>query len=111
MCSGARRTTSMPLCCNGSKYGICASTTTFKYTDLKLKMDKEGLDAEFKVENVGDFSGSAVPMLFLTFPDNIGEYPEYIFKGFEKILLEPGESKNISIVMSKGTRNVTAQNT
>ena len=78
-------------------FGFGLTYTTFKYTDLNLKMDKEGLDAEFKVENVGDFSGSAVPMLFLTFPDSIGEYPEYIFKGFEKILLEPGESRNVSI--------------
>ena len=36
-------------------------------------------------------------MMFLTFPDSIGEYPKYIFKGFEKIELEVGETKNVTI--------------
>ena len=78
-------------------FGFGLTYTTFKYTDLKLKIGKEGLDAEFNVENIGNCSGSAVPMLFLTFPESIGEYPKYIFKGFEKLLLEPGESKNVTI--------------
>ena len=37
-------------------------------------------------------------MMFLTFPSNIGEYPEYIFKGFEKIEIEPGETKPVEIL-------------
>ena len=61
-------------------------------------MNEKGLFAEFSVKNAGSISGSAVPMMFLTFPDSIGDYPKYIFKGFEKIELEPGETKNVIIV-------------
>ena len=61
-------------------------------------MSKEGLNTEFTVKNVGSVSGSAVPMLFLTFPDSIGDYPKYIFKGFEKVELKAGESKNVTIL-------------
>ena len=60
-------------------------------------MSSEGLTAEFVVKNVGTVTGSAVPMMFLTFPESIGDYPKYIFKGFEKVELEPGETKNVSI--------------
>ena len=61
-------------------------------------MNKEGLTAEFSVKNAGSVSGSAVPMMFLSFPESIGDYPKYIFKGFEKVELKPGESKNVNIV-------------
>ena len=36
-------------------------------------------------------------MLFLTFLENVGEYPNHIFKGFEKINLNPGKSKSVTI--------------
>ncbi len=39
--------------------------------------------------------------MFLTFPDNIGDYPKYIFKGFDKIELQPEESKNVNIKADK----------
>ena len=86
---------------NGKKpvfpFGFGLTYTTFEYSDLKINMNEEGLFAEFQVKNEGSTSGSAVPMIFLTFPDSIGDYPKYIFKGFEKIELEPGETKNVII--------------
>ena len=78
-------------------FGFGLTYTKFDYFDLKVRMKEEGLIAEFTVKNVGKVSGSAVPMMFLTFPDNIGDYPKYIFKGFDKIELQPGESKNVNI--------------
>ena len=78
-------------------FGYGLTYTSFAYSDLTVSMKKEGLTAEFNVKNIGEVSGSAVPMMFLTFPNNIGEYPEYIFKGFEKILLKPGETQKVTI--------------
>jgi beta-glucosidase len=78
-------------------FGFGLTYTTFEYSDLRLNMNNEGLTAEFVVKNSGIATGSAVPMMFLTFPESIGEYPGYIFKGFEKIELEPGETKNVII--------------
>ena len=78
-------------------FGHGLTYTTFDYSDLKLNMNEEGLFAEFNVKNEGSVSGSAVPMMFLSFPDSIGDYPKYIFKGFEKVELEPGETKNVII--------------
>ena len=78
-------------------FGHGLTYTSFEYSDLKVSINKDGLTAEFNVKNIGKISGSAVPMLFLTFPESIGEYPEYIFKGFDKILLEPDEKKKVII--------------
>jgi len=79
-------------------FGFGLSYTTFNYSDLKLNMNETGLEAIFNVTNTGNVKGKAVPMMFLTFPSSIGEYPEGIFKGFEKIELEPGQTKSVSIL-------------
>ena len=79
-------------------FGYGLTYTTFDYNNFKVSMNETGLTAEFTIKNSGSVSGSAVPMMFLTFPKNIGDYPEYIFKGFEKIELEPGETKTVSIL-------------
>ena len=78
-------------------FGFGLTYTTFEYNNYKVSINKEGLTAEFTVKNTGTVNGSAVPMLFLTFPDYIGDYPKYIFKGFEKIELNPGEIKDVTI--------------
>ena len=79
------------------QFGFGLSYTTFEYTDLKKKKKNEGLICKFKIKNTGSISGKAVPMLFLTFPDSIGDYPKYIFKGIEKIELKVGEEKEVMI--------------
>ena len=79
-------------------FGFGLSYTTFDYRDLVLKMNETGLTATFNVINTGNVTGKAVPMMFLTFPSSIGEYPEGIFKGFEKVEIEPGETKSVSIL-------------
>ena len=79
-------------------FGYGLSYTTFNYSDLKVSMDKSGLTAEFKIKNTGKVVGKAVPMMFLTFPENIGDYPKYIFKGFEKVEIKPGETETVKIL-------------
>ena len=78
-------------------FGYGLSYTTFSYTDLKLTLNKTGLYATFIVSNDGKVDGSAVPMMFLTFPKYIGDYPEYILKGFEKVEIKSGENKEVTI--------------
>jgi beta-glucosidase len=80
-------------------FGFGLSYTTFNYSDLKVNMKKEGLICEFKIKNTGSFKGKAVPMLFLSFPDSIGDYPKYIFKGYEKVDLKPLEEKEVKIIV------------
>ena len=79
-------------------FGFGLSYTTFEYSDLNVNMDKNGLTAEFKIKNTGDRTGKAVPMMFLTFPESIGDYPPYIFKGFEKVEIQPGQTETVKIL-------------
>ena len=79
-------------------FGHGLSYSTFEYNNLSLSIDKEGLKANFIITNNSTENGQAVPMMFITFPDNIGEYPKHIFKGFEKLQISPGESKNVTII-------------
>ena len=79
-------------------FGFGLSYTKFNYNDLQVSLNKEGLKATFKVKNIEDISGSAVPMMFITFPNYIGDYPAYILKGFEKVEINPGETKTVTII-------------
>jgi len=79
-------------------FGHGLTFTKFEYTGLKVSLNKDGLTAEFKLKNVGKVIGQAVPMMFLTFPDSVKDYPKHIFKGFDKIELKPDEIKTVTIV-------------
>ena len=50
-------------------------------------MTKEVLTVTFYISNESGINGKVVLMLFITFPDSIGDYTTspYILKGFEKI--------------------------
>jgi beta-glucosidase len=74
-------------------FGFGLSYTTFRYEDLQV--ERTG-DADFSVKvritNTGSRKGAEVVQLYLGFPAAAEEPPGQL-KGFEKIPLEPGESK------------------
>ena len=78
-------------------FGHGLSYTTFEYSDLSVKMEEKGLTATVNVKNAGKMKGSAVVLLYLTFPSEIGDYPEYILKGFEKVEVDVGKTKSVEI--------------
>ena len=79
-------------------FGHGLSYSYFEYNNLFLTIDKDGLKATFVVSNNSTETGYAVPMMFLTFPEHIGEYPKHILKGFEKVEISPGNSKKVTII-------------
>ena len=79
-------------------FGWGLTYSNFEYNNLSLTMSIEGLKASFYVSNNSKLTGSAVPMMFITFPENIGDYPKYIFKGFEKVEIKSGEKKKVEIL-------------
>ncbi|KAH6976415.1 glycosyl hydrolase family 3 N terminal domain-containing protein [Ilyonectria sp. MPI-CAGE-AT-0026] len=50
-----------------------------------------------KVTNTGSIAGATVPQLYVSFPQGgtPAGTPLHVLRGFEKVFLEPGESKNI----------------
>ena len=63
------------------------------------------MKATFKVTNTGNVDGAAVPMLFLDYPTIIAlkdiPYPSKLLKGFEKIFIRKGETKDVVITIDE----------
>ena len=80
-------------------FGYGLSYTTFAYSDLKLSADsiKEGdkLTAKITIKNTGDVAGAEVVQLYVKDVESTIFRPEKELKGFQKVYLEPGESKEI----------------
>ena len=58
----------------------------FENNSISASMSNEGLKINFKIKNIGNIEGEAVPMVFLKFPDGIKTedgYPDKLFKGFD----------------------------
>jgi len=74
-------------------FGFGLSYTTFEYADLKVT-DKE---ATFTIKNTGSVDGAEVAQLYVS-PKNASVFrPEKELKGFSKVFLKAGESKEVTI--------------
>ena len=86
-------------------FGYGMSYTTFEFDkdkNISATMTKEGLKIKFSMKNVGAMEGEAVPMVFLKFPDDIeaqDEYPDKLFKGFDKKWIKPNEAVEFEILV------------
>ncbi|NMH86794.1 beta-glucosidase BglX [Flavivirga algicola] len=80
-------------------FGHGLSYTTFEYSDIELSTNKIGftdtLTASVKIKNTGDYDGYEVVQLYIH--DKVGSITRPIkeLKGFEKIFLKKGESKEV----------------
>lgn len=65
-----------------------------------------GISTTLTVENTGDVAGYVTPQVYLTYPTvkddpNIEiDFPEINFKNFTRVYLEPGESKNLNLLVA-----------
>ena len=80
-------------------FGYGLSYSEFTFSDLSLSMSESGLSVKFTVKNTGVYKASVVAMVFLTFPEEVKNYPIRVFKGFEKKELNINESSNIEIIV------------
>ncbi|MBN2773952.1 MAG: beta-glucosidase BglX, partial [Prolixibacteraceae bacterium] len=85
-------------------FGFGLSYTSFTYTDLKLSSETLKMDGELKVSatvtNSGKVAGEEVVQLYVR--DLVGSIsrPVKELKGFEKIMLNPGESKEVTFIIT-----------
>ena len=84
-------------------FGYGKSYTTFEYGNLRLDRseltDKEVLKVEADVTNTGDRAGKEIVELYVTDVNSSMLRPEKELKGFEKVLLEPGETKTVTFML------------
>jgi beta-glucosidase len=81
-------------------FGYGLSYTTFTYSDIKLSKtnlkSNETLTASVTLTNSGKYAGEEVVQLYIT--DVVASVTRAVkdLKGFQKIMLQPGESKEVS---------------
>jgi beta-glucosidase len=77
-------------------FGHGLSYTTFKYSNLKV----DGEHVSVRVTNAGTREGAEVAQLYVSSPAAAAEPPKQL-KGFEKVWLKPGESKTVTMPLSR----------
>ena len=80
-------------------FGFGLSYTSFEYSDIKVTDDK----VSFTIKNTGNCDGAEVAQLYVGLPDAKVFRPEKELKGFAKVYLKAGESKEASIAFDDKT--------
>ena len=86
-------------------FGHGLSYTEFEYSDLELSAEKmkdtDTLQVSVIVKNTGNRAGKEVVQLYVAPKDPEFVRPEKELRAFEKISLEPGESRKVAFTLGK----------
>lgn len=85
-------------------FGFGLSYTQFTFNGLKVSQQSGGDNAtvSFEVENTGKVAGAEVAQLYLGFPEIAeGNEPPLQLKGFQKVMLNPGERKAVELKLDQ----------
>ncbi len=83
-------------------FGFGLSYTSFEFSDLAVEPKPTGAIVRFRVKNTGLRAGAEVAQLYLTFPKIAeGDEPPHQLKGFKKVMLAPGESRQIELALDE----------
>ena len=86
-------------------FGFGLSYTTFEYSNLRLSADKikdtDTLTVAVTVKNTGKRAGKAVVQLYVGDEESTPIRPVRELKGFSKVALQPGESREVSFALDK----------
>jgi beta-glucosidase len=82
-------------------FGHGLSYTSFSYSDLKLVGNRKNLTVSFKVKNTGRMAGAEVTQVYVSPEKPALSRPIKELKGFQKIFLQPGEQKTVTITLGE----------
>lgn len=80
-------------------FGYGLSYTTFSYENLQIKEDR----VSFTLKNTGEREGEEIAQLYIGTPRKQVFAPQKQLKGFQKVLLKPKESKEVTILFDDKT--------
>jgi beta-glucosidase len=85
-------------------FGFGLSYTTFEYSDLVLEKseitDKDTLNVTFSITNTGKVAGEEVAQVYVKDNESTIFREEKALKGFVKVMLNAGETKQVSIELN-----------
>lgn len=86
-------------------FGYGLSYTTFAYDNLRLSQDvitdQDTLSVNVSVRNTGDIAGKEIVQLYVSPHAPAAFRPKAELKGFEKVFLQPGESKELTFKLDR----------
>lgn len=85
--------------------GFGLSYTTFAYANLRVErgdaLRGAGTKATVTVTNTGDAAGAEVVQLYVAKPEHQVFRPEQELKAFAKVMLQPGESRDVTFTLGE----------
>jgi beta-glucosidase len=83
------------------EFGYGLSYTSFEYSGLDMKIDKDNIILSIKIRNIGRYPGREVVQVYIKAPGEEIDRPEQELKAFKKTkMLRPGEEEEIKIEIS-----------
>ena len=82
-------------------FGFGLSYSTFKFDDLTLTQKNGLVTAQFTVQNTGSRAGAETAQLYVREQNPPIERPAHELKAFQKVFLQPGESKTITLELDR----------
>ncbi len=85
-------------------FGFGLSYTTFDYSNMRVSADQFGINDKVEisvdVKNTGTVTGKEVVQMYLGNKINSVSTPVMALKGFDKVALQPGETKTVKFTVS-----------
>ncbi|MUK88505.1 glycosyl hydrolase [Ornithinibacillus sp. L9] len=78
-------------------FGYGLSYTTFEYSNIEIN----GLTVSFDLTNTGEMGGAEIAQLYIEKVDSKIFRSKKELKGFDKVYLEPGETKRLTLELTK----------
>lgn len=78
-------------------FGYGLSYTTFEYTDILI----DDLLVKFNLTNTGEIAGAEIAQLYIEKVDSVIFRSKKELKAFEKVYLEPGETKQVTLALTE----------
>lgn len=82
-------------------FGHGLSYTTFAYSDLKVQGNKNKATVTFTVKNTGSVAGAEVAQVYIKQEKSLLPRPEKELKAFEKVMLQPGQQKTVTLTLNE----------
>ena len=82
-------------------FGFGLSYTSFQYSDMNVQADGDGFVVSLNVKNTGKYAGSEIVQVYVADQECRLARPVKELKGFEKVCLEPGQAKKVSVRLDR----------
>lgn len=82
-------------------FGHGLSYTTFAYRDLTVEAKGDSVTVTFRVRNTGDRAGQEIAQVYVRDVAASHFRPDKELKGFDKIALQPGEEKTVTLELDR----------